>query len=110
MKTLWLLLFATVLLIGGGPGFRAQRDLDQHYAKHGSEFGRISKADYLKLAQELRDVPVGGPVLEARRRDRVFTRFHRIKGHFGAYNPDRTIRTFFIPVRGEDYFRRQAQR
>ena len=110
MKTAWLLIVAALLLIAGGPGFRTQRHLDQHYAKHGNEFGTISKAEYLKLAQELRDAPAGGPVLEARRRDGVFTRFHRRKGHFGAYNPDRTIRTFFIPVRGEEYFRRQAQR
>ena len=110
MKTLWLLLLAALLLIAGGPGFRSQQQLDQHYAKHGHEFGSISKAEYLKLAQELRDTPIGGPVLEARRVDNVFTRFHLAKGHFGAYNPDRTIRTFFVPIRGEEYFRRQAQR
>jgi pyocin large subunit-like protein len=110
MKTVWLLLVGTLLLIGGGPGFRAPRQLDQHYVKHGHEFGSISKAEYLRLAQELRDAPVGGAILESRRQDQVFTRFHRTKGHFGAYNPDRTIRTFFIPVRGEEYFRRQAQR
>ena len=110
MKTLWLLLLAAILLVADGPGFRGQRHLGQHYAKHGHEFGNISKPEDLRLAQDLRDAPVGGPVLEARRRDGVFTRFHRTKGHFGAYNPDRTIRTFFIPVRGEQYFRRQAQR
>jgi pyocin large subunit-like protein len=110
MKSLWLLFLSTILLLAGGPGFRTQRALNQHYAKHGHEFGSISKAEYLKLAQELRDAPVGGPILEARRRDKVFTRFHRDKGHFGAYNSDRTIRTFFIPVAGEEYFRRQAQR
>jgi pyocin large subunit-like protein len=93
-----------------GPGFRTQRLLESHYAKHGHEFGRITEAEYLKLAQELRDAPLSSQVLEARRHDGVFTRFHRHRGHFGAYNRDRTIRTFFIPVRGEDYFRRQARR
>ena len=34
----------------------------------------------------------------------------RRTGYFGAYNPDRTIRTFFIPVNGERYFHRQARR
>ena len=28
----------------------------------------------------------------------------------GAYNPDGTIRTFFIPNDGERYFRRQSRR
>ena len=51
-----------------------------------------------------------GPILEARRPNGQFSRFDRRRGYFGAYNPDRTIRTFFIPNDGERYFRRQAQR
>jgi len=105
-----LLLPTLVLALAAGPGFRSARQLDEHYAKHGHEFGRISKADYLRLAQELRDAPPSEDILEAVRRDGVRTRFHRRRGHFGAYNPDRTIRTFFIPNDGERYFRRQAQR
>src|SRR5579872_929592 len=99
-----------LLLCAAGPGFRSQAQLDEHYRKHGSEFGHISKQDYLRLAQELRDAPVGGPILEARRPDGEFSRFDRRHGYFGAYNPDRTIRTFFIPNDGERYFIRQARR
>lgn len=104
---IWLVAF---LLYASGPGFRTPALLDEHYAKHGVEFGAISKGEYLRLAQELRDAPVGGPTLEARRPDGEFSRFDRRHGYFGAYNPDGTIRTFFIPNNGERYFRRQAQR
>jgi pyocin large subunit-like protein len=52
----------------------------------------------------LRDAPLGGSILEAVRRDGEFTRFDKSKGYFGAYNRDRTIRTFFIPNDGERYF------
>jgi pyocin large subunit-like protein len=104
-----LLLFG-LLLYASGPGFRSQEQLDEHYQKHGHEFGAISKAEYLRLAQELRDAPVGGPILEARRPDGEFSRFDRRHGYFGAYNRNGTIRTFFIPNNGERYFRRQAQR
>jgi pyocin large subunit-like protein len=104
------LLFVALLLFASGPGFRTQAQLSQHYQKHGQEFGAISKAEYLRLAQELRDAPVGGPILEARRPDGEFSRFDRRRGYFGAYNPDGTIRTFFIPNDGERYFRRQARR
>jgi pyocin large subunit-like protein len=76
--------------------------------KHGAEFGHITQDEYLALAQALRDKPAGGPVLEIVRGDGVRTRFDRETGHFGAYNPDRTIRTFFIPNDGERYFERQA--
>jgi pyocin large subunit-like protein len=98
------------LLYASGPGFRSQEKLDEHYEKHGREFGAISKAEYLRLAQELRDAPAGGPILEARRPDGEFSRFDRRHGYFGAYNRNGTIRTFFIPNNGERYFQRQARR
>jgi hypothetical protein len=103
------LLFA-LLLFAGGPGFRSHAQLEEHYAKHGAEFGHISISEYLRLGQELRDAPAGGPILEARRPDGQFSRFDRRRGYFGAYNPGGTIRTFFIPNDGERYFRRQARR
>jgi len=98
------------LLYAAGPGFRSRALLDEHYAKHGGEFGHITEPEYLHLAQELRDAPAGGPILEARRTDGEFSRFDKRHGYFGAYNPDHTIRTFFIPNDGERYFQRQARR
>ena len=109
-KLIGLWLFALGLLLASGPGFRSRAQLDEHYAKHGPEFGSISKGEYLRLAQSLRDTPAGGPILEARRPDGEFSKFDRRHGYFGAYNRDGTIRTFFIPNAGESYFRRQARR
>src|SRR5580692_10677988 len=103
-------LLLALLLYASGPGFHSRAQLDEHFQKHGAEFGAISKAEYLRLAQELRDAPAGGPILEARRPNGEFSRFDRRHGYFGAYNPDGTIRTFFIPNDGERYFRRQANR
>lgn len=104
------LLICALVLVGDGPGFRTRRQFEEHYAKHGREFGNISQEEYLHRAQALRDAPPGGPILEAVKPDGVITRFDRSSGAFGAYNPDRTIRTFFIPNDGERYFRRQARR
>lgn len=95
---------------GATIGFRSQRRLDEHYAKHGSEFGRITKAEYLRRAQQLRDAPVEGDVLELRRPDGTTARFDRGTGAFIAFDSDGTIRTFFRPNDGESYFRRQARR
>lgn len=110
MARLLSVLFLTLLAYASGPGFRSRVQLDEHYHKHGSEFGSISEMEYLRLAQALRDAPAGGPILEARRPNGEFSRFDRRHGYFGAYNPDGTIRTFFIPNNGERYFRRQASR
>lgn len=91
-------------------GFATAEKLHDHFQKHGKEFGKISKEEYLRRAQELRDRRAGGEVLEAIRKDGVITRFDRKSGAFLAYNPDATIRTFFKPNDGETYFRRQARR
>jgi hypothetical protein len=91
-------------------GFVDQRRLDEHYAKHGAEFGAITKQDYLRQAQLLRDAAVGGPVLQTVRADGVTTRFDRQTGAFVAFNANGTIRTFFKPNDGERYYRRQAER
>lgn len=105
------LLAALLLLAAGGPGFRSARQFNDHFEKHGAEFGQITKADYLRMAQELRDAPVSNDILESiRESDGVITKFDRKRGYFGAFNKDRTIRTFFIPNDGERYFKRQARR
>ena len=97
---------------GWGPtvGFADARRLDEHFEKHGAEFGRITKQDYLRQAQLLRDTKAVDPILETVRRDGVTTRFDRQTGAFIAFNPNGVIRTFFKPNDGERYYRRQAQR
>lgn len=95
---------------GPAVGFADQRRLDEHFAKHGAEFGAASRQDYLREAQRLRDAPVGGPILQSVRGDGVVTRFDRGSGAFIAFNPNGVIRTFFRPNDGERYFRRQAER
>lgn len=110
MRAILGLLLGAWLAFAGGPGFRGKAQLDAHYRKHGAEFGAISPAEYLRMAQALRDAAAGGPILEAVRAGGVITRFDKRKGHFGAYNRDGTIRTFFIPNDGLRYFQRQARR
>jgi pyocin large subunit-like protein len=104
------LVLSALVLAGAGPGFHSRRQFDEHYQKHGREFGDISQAEYLQRAQDLRDARAGGPILEVLKPGGIVTRFDRSHGYFGAYNADRTIRTFFIPNDGERYFRRQASR
>jgi pyocin large subunit-like protein len=91
-------------------GFASQRKLREHYEKHGSELGAISKEEYLRQAQMLRDRPAGGDILEVKRSDGVVTRFDRKTGAFVAFDRDLTIRTYFRPNDGERYFLRQARR
>jgi pyocin large subunit-like protein len=91
-------------------GFSSKRALDEHFEKHGHEFGSRSAADYLALAQKLRDAPKGGAVVEAVRDDGVITRFDKQSGAFLAFNANKTIRTFFKPNDGLRYFERQLDK
>ena len=95
---------------GDSPAFTSRAHLVEHFEKHGGEFPGLDINAYLRAAQTLRDRPVGGTVLELRRRDGVITRFDTESGAFLAVNRDGTIRTFFRPNDGEAYFRRQASR
>jgi pyocin large subunit-like protein len=98
------------LVVDSRIGFASRQRLQEHFEKHGAEFGKITIDNYLALAQTLRDQPSGPDVLEITRTDGITTRFDRRSGAFVAFNSDRTIRTFFKPNDGEAYFRRQARR
>jgi pyocin large subunit-like protein len=109
MLALFALAF-TALTFAGSPGFRSKFLLDEHFEKHGREFGAITAEQYLHLAQQLRDAHPGRDILQLRRPDGGFSKFDRKHGYFGAYDSDGEIRTFFVPTDGVRYFERQAGR
>lgn len=91
-------------------GFRSKSKLDQHYIKHRREFGTISKSEYLRQAQVLRDSPVSDRIIETTQANGTLSRFDRETGGFIAFDRDGTLRTYFRPDDGEDYFWRAAKR
>jgi pyocin large subunit-like protein len=91
-------------------GFRTKRKFDDHFVKHGREFGSITQDEYLRIAQTLRDAPVGGDILELSRGDGTVSRFDRSSGTFTAFDKDLTLRTCFKPNDGERYFKRQINK
>ncbi|HZL57087.1 MAG TPA: hypothetical protein VFC21_08405 [Bryobacteraceae bacterium] len=97
------------LAFAGGRGFRTPHLLEEHFAKHGHEFGPITQQRYLRDAQQLRDSRPGGNILESKRGDGGGAKFDRRRGWFVTFDSDGTIRTFFIPNDGIRYFERQAR-
>lgn len=61
------------------------------------------------MAQDLRDAPLSKRVIETTQKDGTISRFDRSTGAFIAFNRDLTIRTFFKPNDGEDYFWRASK-
>jgi pyocin large subunit-like protein len=107
MFAVCVMLFATPAW-SAGQGFRTEHLLQDHFEKHGREFGAITRQQYLHLAQQLRDSHVGKDILESRRPDAII-RFDRRHGYFGIFETDGTIRTFFIPPDGIRFFEREAR-
>lgn len=84
--------------------FRTQDLYDQHYNKHGQEFGDITKEEYILLANELftsedalRKTEADGDLL-----------FYDVESNtFGVLSEDGYIRTCFKPDDGIEYWNRQ---
>ncbi len=106
----WIAAFVfSATAFAGGPAFRTQHLLEEHYARFRAQFGAISEEQYLHYAQQLRDSRPGKTILESRRADRSGAKFDKRRGWFVAYDGDGTIRTFFIPKEGVRYFEWQAK-
>jgi pyocin large subunit-like protein len=104
-----LAFLAATLAFGGGPGFRTQHLLEEHYSRYGKEFGQITLEQYLHLAQQLRDAHAGKNILQSSRPTGGGAKFDRRRGWFVAYDGDGTLRTFFVPKDGIHFFESQAR-
>lgn len=84
--------------------FRNADYYEQHYQKHGAEFGSITKEEYLRLANELINNP---DALTKYEEDGDLCYYDEAKNEFLVLSGDGYIRTFFRPDSGIDYFNRQ---
>ncbi|GGF98322.1 hypothetical protein GCM10007304_10400 [Rhodococcoides trifolii] len=83
----------------GDPG-----SLDDHFARHGNDFGATSADDYARMATEFferKDLPTKVTP------DGTVRIYDPSTNTFGAYNADGTTKTFFTPGSGADYWERQ---
>jgi RHS repeat-associated protein len=78
-----------------------------HFEKHGAEFGYKNSVEYLKGAQSL-VVRQSDNILRKVDSTTGITRIYdKATNEFISINPNRTIRTYFKPERGIDYWYRQ---
>ena len=69
--------------------------LDEHYWKHGYQFGHITEEQYLHDAQALLDASPGADVLEKIRPDSDVEHFRESTGEFAVMTKRGRIRTYF---------------
>lgn len=87
--------------------FKSQDLLDAHYVKHASEFGNITKDEYLAGAQNLVNSKTGNNILTKTRSNGDVIFYNKTTNEFAIKASDGSIRTYFKPTDGIDYFYRQ---
>lgn len=69
--------------------------LDDHFARHGADFGATSADDYARQASEFLQQP--GTLTKIDPKTGVIRVYDPATNTFGAYNPTGTTRTFYMP-------------
>ena len=87
--------------------FRSKKLYNDHYEKHGSEFGSITKEEYLKLANDLLNSDSETVLHKTEKEDGDDVYFDTATGYFLVLSKDGYIRTFFIPQKGIEYYNKQ---
>lgn len=87
--------------------FRSKKLFDDHYKKHGAEFGDITQEEYLQLANDMLNSDSDTILHKTEAEDGDDVLFDTDTGYFLVLSTDGYIRTFFIPKAGIDYFDRQ---
>lgn len=99
---------------GSGAKFADQAKLDDHFARHGSDFGAKNKLEYQAQADKFLTAPKLAGVLEKARPNGDIVRYNPGTDEFGVVSSGGSIRTYYKPdpaVHGKgsnlDYFNAQ---
>lgn len=85
--------------------FRSQKQLTEHFEKHGKDMGFSSEEEYLQNANRVISSPEALHKLEAEDLDDVY--YLENSNEFVIVSSDGFIRTYFSPEDGIDYYNRQ---
>lgn len=85
--------------------FRSNKQLADHYDKHGREMGYASPGEYERAASRVATNPAALHKLQAEDGDDVY--YLVTSNDFVVVSPDGYIRTYFRPDSGKSYYDRQ---
>ena len=85
--------------------FRNDKIWEEHFLKHGNEFGYSTKEEYLKGANEVINSQYSLHKLEAEDNDEIY--YDEDKNEIVFVSSDGYIRTYFKPSEGINYYNRQ---
>jgi hypothetical protein len=90
--------------------FSTEEQLEAHYNKHASEFGGISKEQYLKSASSFANAELNDEIVQLTRSDGSTSKYNFTTNEFAIINADGTIRTYFKPTKKEEYWVEEIER
>lgn len=97
--------------LSGGGSFDNPTVLDNHFEKHKNEFeDGITKEDYLRRANEMADRPLSETVEELKRSDNSISKYDIETNEFVVINEDGSIRSYFRPTNGIEYWKEEHER
>jgi hypothetical protein len=96
---------------GGGEGedgWGRPETLQDHFERHGPDFGARDANEYARMSREFRVDALNNPRTELRfDSDGTVRIYDRATNTFGSYNEDGSTKTFFKPKTGERYWANQ---
>lgn len=90
--------------------FETSESMRKHYMKHSKEYGDISIESYLSLANELANAPASDDVEKIARSDGSTAIYRFSTNDFLVVTKDGSIRTFFKPKSGKEYWAYEHER
>lgn len=90
--------------------FESPELLTRHYEKHRNEFGDITEKEYLERANWLFWASPSKDVEQLTRSDGSVSKYKFSTNEFLVINPDKTIKTYFLPQAKEVYWRYEHER
>ena len=90
-------------------GFPSKQKLNNHWSKHGTEYPKMTKDEYLQAAVTLLGKPVNDDVLGHVTADGLVVRYDTKTNDFAKGSPDRGVRTMYKPEDGKAYYDKQRE-
>jgi hypothetical protein len=84
--------------------FQNETKYAKHYSDHGSDFGKVTKQEYLQGARNLLNSKNGGNIQGFTSKDGWLFKYNTKTNEFAVGSPQGTISTYFKPNKGMEYW------
>ncbi|NLB54083.1 MAG: hypothetical protein GX808_14255 [Syntrophomonadaceae bacterium] len=88
----------------------APKKINDHFKRHGADFGAVSQEQYGTMAKQLLNNSVEGPIDGFITEQGYVFRYDKDTNSFAIGKPDGVIATFYKPTGGQQYWEREKKK